>query len=63
MFYHSQYRVVFNGFTYAILGIPTKDLETPWYNVNELSQHSNHSSTLLNTQTVATISHVSYSFY
>lgn len=54
-----KYRVVLNGFTYAILGIPTKDLEKPWYDVTEISQVSNHSSTLLDQQIVATISQVS----
>lgn len=51
-----------NGFSYAILGIPPKDLEKPWYDVNELAQQSNHSSTLLDQQIVATICHVGLSF-
>lgn len=52
--------MIFNGFTYAILGIPSRDLEKPWYDVTEIPQ-SSHSSTLLDRQTVATVSHVSFS--
>lgn len=59
-FFSFQYRIILNGFSYAMLGIPTSDLEKPWYDVTEVSQQSNHSSTLLNHQIVATISHVSF---
>jgi sn1-specific diacylglycerol lipase len=55
-----KYRVVLNGFSYMILGIPSRDLEKTWYDVNEISTQTHPStSTLLDRQVVATISHVS----
>ena len=53
-----KYRVILNGFAYALLGIPSRDLEKTWYNVNEVSTQSNHSSTLLDPQIIATITNV-----
>lgn len=50
--------MILNGFAYAVLGIPPADLEKPWYDVSEISQQSNHSSSLLDQQIVATISQV-----
>lgn len=47
-----------NGFAYSLLGIPSRDLEKTWYNVNEVSTQSNHSSTLLDRQIIATISNI-----
>ncbi|CRL00123.1 CLUMA_CG013403, isoform A [Clunio marinus] len=52
-----KYRVVRNGFTYAVLGIPSKDLEKSWHEVTETPHQSNYSSILLDPQSVATISH------
>jgi sn1-specific diacylglycerol lipase len=54
-----KYRVILNGFAYALLGIPSRDLEKTWYDVNEVSTQSNHSSTLLDPQIIATITNVS----
>ncbi|KAG5678518.1 hypothetical protein PVAND_008185 [Polypedilum vanderplanki] len=52
-----KYRVILNGFAYALLGIPSRDLEKTWYDINEISHsHSATSSTLLNPQIIATIS-------
>lgn len=52
-----KYKIIMKGIIYSFLGIPTKDLEKPWYDVNEIAQISSHSSTLLDSQVVATISH------
>ncbi|KAL7050484.1 hypothetical protein ACKWTF_004097 [Chironomus riparius] len=58
-----KYRVILNGFAYALLGIPSRDLEKTWYNVNEVSTQSNHSSTLLDPQIIATITNEASQLY
>jgi sn1-specific diacylglycerol lipase len=54
-----KYRVILNGLQYTLLGIPTQHLEKTWYNVNEASSQSNHSSVLLNPEIISTITNVS----
>lgn len=49
-----------NGLGYMLFGVPSRDLETTWYDVTQISVHPNKGqSPLLNERSIATITTVS----
>lgn len=63
-----KYRIMLNGFGYAIFGVPSRDLETTWRDVTEISAANNtkksgESPLLGENRTIATITRQTVSYY
>lgn len=52
-----KYRIMLNGFGYALFGIPSRDLESTWKDVTQISNCPNDAITFNNNNNNVTVSH------
>lgn len=51
-----KWRIMLNGFGYALFGVPSRDLETTWHDVTEITKKANGQSPLLGERPIQTVS-------
>lgn len=50
-----QWRIMLNGFGYALFGVPSRDLETTWHDVTEITKKAAGQSPLLGERPIQTV--------